>query len=489
MKYAIAPHWNQSLKPFRHSWEGLVNVDQFRFLIRRDMQDQLARTARELGAKHVRAVGIFDDELKVFWRQPNHPRENPVFNWQVVDYAIDSLLDIGINPVFTTTFVPSRLASGTNSVFSVKSNTSLPNDFTKWSELVSETFKHFIWRYGRDRVREWYCEVWNEPNLRDFFGGSKEDFYHLWTTTYKAFKDVDPAIRVGGPSTARAEWIEDFIKFGRKNGCEPDFIIGHIYNNDSESKPLSPFAGLQEDKQSNSPHFADAVIRGSRELLDSLNYKGELQWNEWGRSWLPAEPKRETSNEAAYVAKSMAEIAQCVTHLAPWALSDIYDQVGYGAETFHGNYGLLNLQGLRKPAYIAYQLLSRLATQRYQTDEVIGSKVTGGIVTPGPNGNGTSVLVYDYDHSCKETGEVDFTVALPEGYTGKVRRTIRIDNAENNILTTWKNMGSPAYLTREETASMLAGNGLNESATPAKLSGNQLTLSIQRGSVALVELS
>jgi len=84
---------------------------------------------------------------------------------------------------------------------------------------------------------------------------------------------------------------------------------------------------------------------------------------------------------------------------------------------------------------------------------------------------------------------VDFTVALPEGYTGKVRRTIRIDNAENNILTTWKNMGSPAYLTREETASMLAGNGLNESATPAKLSGNQLTLSIQRGSVALVELS
>ena len=304
------PDWSAKPDLFRHSWKGLVNIDQFRWLVRRDTQEHLQLAYDELGARHVRVVGMLDEELRVLGADPGArggaANKGVRMNWRILDYCIDALIDIGLDPMLTTTFMPPQLASGDRTVFSTRANVSMPKDMGQWSDLIAATLQHFIQRYGRARVRNWYCEVWNEPNLDSFFCGTQADFFHLWQETFRAIKSVDTELRVGGPSTARAEWIDWLITEGRANGCEPDYIVGHIYNNDSEQKPLSPFNGPQEDQQSGSPHFADAVIRGTRELLDSMNFTGELQWNEWGRSWLPSDPIRESANEAAFVVKSMA---------------------------------------------------------------------------------------------------------------------------------------------------------------------------------------
>jgi hypothetical protein len=40
-------------------------VDQFLWFVRRDMQDQIAEAHKDLNLKHVRAVGMFDDELGI----------------------------------------------------------------------------------------------------------------------------------------------------------------------------------------------------------------------------------------------------------------------------------------------------------------------------------------------------------------------------------------------------------------------------------------
>ena len=60
-KAHVVPDWSGPRTKFRHTWEGIINVDQFRWMVRRDMQDQLAMARKELGATHVRAVGMFDD--------------------------------------------------------------------------------------------------------------------------------------------------------------------------------------------------------------------------------------------------------------------------------------------------------------------------------------------------------------------------------------------------------------------------------------------
>jgi hypothetical protein len=39
-------------------------------------------------------------------------------------------------------------------------------------------------------------------------------------------------------------------------------------------------------------------------------------WDQWGRSWLPHDPKREIANEAAFIAKTMSEFSQLADYYA-----------------------------------------------------------------------------------------------------------------------------------------------------------------------------
>jgi xylan 1,4-beta-xylosidase len=43
-----------------------------------------------------------------------------------------------------------------------------------------------------------------------------------------------------------------------------------------------------------------------------------------------------------------------------WVFSDIFEEAGPPPTPFHGGFGLLNLQGIRKPAYFAFQFMNRL---------------------------------------------------------------------------------------------------------------------------------
>jgi xylan 1,4-beta-xylosidase len=452
---SVKPDYNSQTSEFKHSWAGLGNIDQMLWMTRQDCLDQLEAAHKDLHMNHVRAVGLFDDNLSVVGKDPrdfNNDSAKPRRNWQNIDYIFDSLLDRGISPMFTTTFMPESLASGNQTVFETKNNVSLPKSYKDWENLVIATLEHMIHRYGKSRMEGWYYEVWNEPNLGAFFGGTKEDFFKLWKVSYDAIKRVHPQFRLGGPSTARAEWIPEFIEYARKNDCMPDYLIGHIYNNDSEYAALSPFAGPQEDKINKSPNFLGGVIRGVSELASSMNFKGEIHWNEWGRSWFPFDPMRESANEAAFIVKSMAEVSQYADYFAYWCLSDIYNQLGFGAETFHGNYGMMNLQGLKKPSYFAHQLLSMMSEERYEAELNSSEPYSGTIATK--EDNSLQVMIYVYDPEFlpdrNTSKEVNVRVLLPVDYNEKSFRIFRLSEKHNNIVSEWKEQGSPPYLKYEE---------------------------------------
>lgn len=476
---AIAPHqiqlfpqWTQAGSRFLHTWEGIANIDQFRWMVRRDVQEQIALAQRELGVRHVRAVGMFDDEMRVFCPSPasfmGYEPKEPRTNWQTVDYVIDSLLDRGVNPMFTTSFIPSALTSGPTTVFSTRGHTSPPDDWKKWAALVSESVRHAVGRYGLAVVRTWYFEVWNEPNLQGWFwGGNQADFFKLWAVTYGAIKSVDASLRVGGPSCGRAEWVEELVAYGLKHGCVPDYLIAHIYNNDSSvGEALAPFDGPQDDKNSRSPNFSIGTMRGVRSLVDRIGFKGELHWNEWGRSFHGVDHHREEASEAAFIVRLLAEVSQEADAFAYWCLSDVYDQVGYGREAFYGGYGLLSLQGLRKPSYHAFQLLSRLGTER---KTVAATGLDGdhhAIVTTDASGR-ARVLVSAYQHDdVPVRRSLTVTVELPA--VTKPGALYRIDSLENNVVAQWRELGAPVYLSRAQERELAGRNELKPSGSAVR---------------------
>jgi len=494
------PQWNQLGTDFRHTWEGLGNVDQFRWFVRRDMQDQIAEAHKDLNMKHVRAVGMFDDELRVFaldpqtWRTPSAERK-PRYNWQVVDYAIQSLLDIGVNPMITTCFTPESMASGQQYCFTTRANVTPPKDYNQWTELITKTVQHFVERFGEKTVKNWYFEVWNEPNLDAFWkAGDKQEFLRIYSTTYKAIKSVNPAFRVGGPSAARAEWIKEFIEYGRANNCEADYIIAHVYNNDGPFAALSPFAGPQSDKINDSPNFLPGVVKGTRKLLDEMGFKGELHFNEWGRSWFPSDAIRESENEAAFIVKSMAEASQYADYFAYWCLSDIYDQLGYNAETFAGNYGMMNLQGLKKPSYKAFQFLGKLGDEQLSILSENATDVTNAIATKSKNGY--QFLFYsfskDFHPDSTASKKVRISVLLPNTFNVKKVRIYQIGSSENNCVSAWKIMRKPAYLSKMELTKLQEMNTLQQTKQPwiikKSIEGNYLEVEVDSPGVCFIEL-
>ena len=466
MKLILNPQWKSPSTDFRHTWEGVINVDQFRWLVRRDLQEQLALAQKELRARHVRAVGMYDDEMRVFCPSPEsfmgYAAKDPRTNWQIVDYAMDSLQDLRLHPVFTTSFVPSAMASGPTTVFTTKGHTSPPKDLDQWAALVRESVLHAVERYSLDVVRQWYFEAWNEPNLIGWFwGGTKADYLDLWRSTYRAIKGVDASFRIGGPSTGKAEWVTDLLEFGQANDCLPDYLTPHIYNNDSSmGVALAPFDGPQEDRGAKSPNFSVGIMRGVRSQVDALGFKGELHWNEWGRSFHGIDQRRESPAEAAFIVRLLDRVSQTADAFAYWCISDIYDQVGYGREAFHGGYGLLSLQGLRKPAYHAFELLAKLGNQRVEVKGTGLDDLLGAIATTTEEGK--QLLVHAYDHDdAPVPRSIDVSVDLPSDFG--TATLFRVDRRENNVITQWKELGSPAYLSREQLRELKAVNALRPS--------------------------
>lgn len=491
--YYFMTDWSGEAVAFRYTWEQLSNIDQFRWLARGDVQRHLACARDELGVRHVRAVAMYSPEMVVWehdlvdWHLPEKERIKRA-NWQLVDLSIEALLELRLKPIYTTCFTPAGMTDDATTCWPDKNPTGMPRDMTQWQAFVADGIRHCIVRYGVKEVRSWYFECWNEPNLKGcFFGGTKEEFFQLWSATWRAVKSGDPTLRFGGPSTARGEWIPEFLDFTTQDGTPPDYLVTHVYNNDSEGQPLSPFDGPASHKVKDSPHFATGVIRGLRRELDRRGFKGEVHWNEWGRSWFPFDPLKETALEAVFIVKTMAECSQEADAFGFWCLSDVYNQAGFQSSEFQGNYGMLSLHALRKPAWFAHQMLSRLGDRRLPCAG--GDELNGAVVTR--TATGFAVLVYAYPSSIESSDpEREIRLDLPKAI-GDLRIT-RLGAVENNCIAIWRAMGAPAYPTPAQIADLhrlntLKSEPLDFRPDPGANSEGCVVFTLECPGVALIE--
>jgi xylan 1,4-beta-xylosidase len=144
---------------------------------------------------------------------------NPIYNFQNIDVLYDSILNIGMKPFVELSFMPHALASGNKTIFWWKGNITPPKDYGKWENLIHALVKHWTDRYGEAEVRQWYFEVWNEPNLDIFWSGTQSEYFHLYEVTARAIKEVASSYRVGGPATAGRAWIREMIDFASRTRC------------------------------------------------------------------------------------------------------------------------------------------------------------------------------------------------------------------------------------------------------------------------------
>ncbi|ATC32580.1 beta-xylosidase [Caulobacter vibrioides] len=423
-------------------------------LIREDSQAQLKTTVDELGFRYIRFHAIFHDVLGTVKLQDG----KIVYDWTKIDQLYDALLAKGIKPFVELGFTPEAMKTSDLTIFYWKGNTSHPK-LGPWRDLIDAFVRHLRERYGVEEVRTWFFEVWNEPNLDGFWEKADQAaYFELYDVTARAIKAIDPSLRVGGPSTAGAAWVPEFLAHVKKSGSAVDFVTTHTYGVDGG---FLDEKGVQDTKLSPSPDAVVGDVRRVREQIEASAFPGlPLYFTEWSTSYTPRDSVHDSYVSAAYIVEKLRRVKGLVQGMSYWTYTDLFEEPGPPTAPFQGGFGLMNPQGVRKPSWFAYKYLNAVKGRELAcTDDQVFAARDGDRVT---------VLAYAWRQPDQKVSNRPFytrlhpaadieplKVRLTRLKSGRYRlRVRRVGYQRNDAYSAYIEMGMPTTLTPAQLRSL-----------------------------------
>src|SRR3569833_3126181 len=441
----------RSSGPVDRSFDLSVGSDFPGTLIRADSQAQLQLTVQELGFRYLRFHAIFHDVLGTVRVQDGRR----VYDWSKIDQLYDDLLAGHTKPFVELGFTPKALATSDISIFYWKGNTSHP-DPAGWRELVSAFIRHLEERYGGNEVRTWFFEVWNEPNLAGFWeGADQRAYFELYDSTSRSIKAIDPNLRIGGPATAGAAWVPEFLAHVKQSGAAVDFVSTHAYGVDG--------GFLDEEGKSDTKLSAstDAIVGDVRRVRQQIAASAfpdlPLYFTEWSTSYTPRDSIHDSYISAPYILNKHKGSQGLAQGMSYWTYSDLFEEPGPPSASFQGGFGLLNREGIRKPAFFAYKYLHALQGNSIATSDPQVMLATD---------RGTlAAIIWDFEQPVQTVSDRPFyTKIIPAHPAAPVHLEVkqlvprtkyhlqifRTGYHANDAYSAYLEMGAPKNLTQEQ---------------------------------------
>jgi xylan 1,4-beta-xylosidase len=477
-------------------WKECIGAGRANEGLRADWQEQLALVQKEIGFRYIRMHGLLHDDMGVY---KEDAKGNAIYNWQYVDKLYDRLLSLGLKPFVELAFMPHDLASGDKLVFWWHGNITPPKSYEKWAALVTHLVQHFRERYGDAEVKTWYFEVWNEPDIPPFWSAGLAEYLKLYKAAAEAVKSVSKDYRVGGPASAIPYRFEqELVKYCAANHVPIDFVSTHAYGVKEGFFDETGSKGTVLDSDRTSVR---SRMVHSRELLKSSALPSlELHFTEWSSAYTPTDYIHDQYHQAAFILDKIKGAQESVDSLSYWVFTDIFEENGPRMTPFHGGFGLLNYQGIRKPAYFAFEFMNKLGPAELTNadDSSWVTKNDGGDVqallwdfTPiAPPDKVNDQDFYKKDQPAKRKPPVALRIDnLPAGtYSEQIYQTgYRV----NDPYTMYLDMGAPAQLTRAQVdALQSAATGMPLGQRIVKHPGGPFTgrFSLRENDVVLVTL-
>lgn len=451
--------------PFPHFWEQTFGSGRAILSLREEYRKDLDTVHEATGFESVRFHGIFHDEVGIY--DPGRTYKDPglaatkvategIYNFSYVDQIYDGLLEHHVRPFVELSFMPKGLASDPAALhpFWYHPNVSPPKDYAQWDAMIAAFAKHLVARYGIDEVGHWNFEVWNEPNL-DFWGGSPKQasYWELYDHTARALKAVDTRIRVGGPATAQAAWVGEFLKHCYDNKVPVDFASTHVYGNDDNVNVLHTKAAIPRDKM-----VPLAVKKVHQEIAASPYPKMPLYFSEYNASYSNEPNVTDSYFMGPWIASTISQCDGLVQSMSSWTFADVFEEQGVPLTPFYGGFGLIAEQEIPKPALHAFAMLHRLGNQRISlaSDSAIATRTASG---------GLAVALWNYTPPVGEGavykpepaepgGEKTFTVDLKNMPSASTVTMWRVDGSHGNPVPAFDAMGRPGTPSREQIAEL-----------------------------------
>jgi xylan 1,4-beta-xylosidase len=442
--------------------------------LRESYRRDLREVKKATDFKYIRFHAILNDEVGVY---DEDAQGNPVYNFSYIDQIYDGLLGNGIRPFVELSFMPGKLAANqTLQSFWYKPIVSPPKSWERWGGLISNLARHLVDRYGIDEVSQWYFEVWNEPNL-DFWAGDpkEETYYQLYDVTARALKSVNPRLRVGGPATAQAAWVDRFIRHAEKNHVPLDFVSTHAYANDLPKDIFGTDGEIPRTQMvcRAAQKVHDQVVKSSRPGLPII-------WSEYNASYKTEPEVTDSVFMGPWLADTIRQCDGLMDILSYWTFSDVFEEQGVVKQPFYGGYGLIAEDGLPKPSFNAFELLHKLGDKR------IESRSTSALVTK--RADGTPVIAAWNLFLPEEEGRPkEVNIQLKDAQKYRRAFIYRLDSKRGSLAPAYDAMGKPPYPTSQQIKQLRQAATIPPPEIRA-LKDGQLLLELPPQGLALIEL-
>jgi xylan 1,4-beta-xylosidase len=435
--------------PLPHFWEQIFGSGRAVLSLRDSYRNDLRAVKTVTGFQAVRFHGIFMDEVGFF---DLDAKGRPVYNFSYIDQIYDGLLANGVRPFVELSFMPKKMAADPNAlhVFWYKPNVSPPKDYTLWDGMIAVFAQHLIDRYGIDEVSQWDFEVWNEPNL-DFWAGKppQPTYFELYDHTATALKKVNSRIRVGGPATAQAAWVESFLEHVKQSGAPVDFVSSHIYANDTAKDIFHTDEVIPRDRM-----VCRAIRKVHDEIAASPFPRTPLIFSEYNASYANEPNVTDTVYMGPWLADTIRQCDGLTEAMSYWTFSDVFEEQGVVRTPFYGGFGLVAVDGIPKPGFNAFAMLHKLGDRRIHvdSDSVLATKRSDGFVVVAlwnyapPFGTGATYTPPPANLGPDKTFVIKMDGVAPNASV----QLWRLDAEHGNVIKAYDAMGRPAHPSREQ---------------------------------------
>lgn len=186
---------------------------------------------------------------------------------------------------------------------------------------------------------------------------------------------------------------------------------------------------------------------------------------------------------SSFILKTIMDSVDLAEGYSYWTFSDIFEEGGMPYKPFHGGFGLLNLQGIPKASYRAFQLLNKLGDERY-----VRAGAQGTVDVYGVRKNACQAvqfLAVNHRSLLHEIREEEIEIRLTGAAPVKAA-VERLDEAHGNALACWQGMGEPDYPDRAQLALLEAASYTKEETMEIK--DGTITLTLPPMGAALITM-
>lgn len=458
---------------FHNRVDYCIGTGRMGLALHREYMDQLKLVQDYIGFQHIRGHGLFCDDMAIYQEREEDGQRIVEYNFTYLDRVLDDYRSLGLKPFLELGFMPEKMASGTQTIFYWKGNTTPPKSYEDWKAMVQALLRHLISRYGEEAY-SYPIEVWNEPNLPGFwYKADMQEYFKLFRESFAAVKAVDSRFRVGGPAVCGGTdeiWISAFMKFCHEEKIALDFVTRHHYT--SELPERDGHYGYIElmDAQDGFDN-----LHTTREIIDSYpEYKGlQIHITEFNTSYIPNAPIHDTNQNAACIAKQLSRLGDDNESYSYWTFGDVFEEQGVPFTPFHGGFGLVANGCIPKPTFWSFVFFKELK----KNGGKCVAKNDNCVIMRKDNGDYCGVAFHAVKHRRNESLELALQLEAAAGNYCILTKTV--DEKTCNPLKLWHDLGEPANPDSRQNELLRGAAYPRIDSMRRAVTGNQLTWNLE----------